>query len=66
MARTKDRARQSLGEVSAPLFRTATYARLSVESSLSESGSIQSQQMLMRDYLKEKKEFYLVGEYKEM
>ncbi len=77
MARIKDRTRQLQrtgaakplkppGEPAAPLvFKTATYARLSVESAVTESDSIASQQMLMRDYLKGRKEFLLVREYKD-
>ena len=48
-----------------PLFRTATYARLSVDSAVTESDSITSQQMLMRDYIKGRNEFLLVKEYKD-
>lgn len=62
MARTKDRARQ---EPNSLLFRTATYARLSVDSAVTESDSITSQQMLMRDFLKGRDEFFLVREYKD-
>lgn len=62
MARTKDRARQ---EPNSLLFRTATYARLSVDSAVTESDSIISQQMLMRDFLKGRDEFFLVREYKD-
>lgn len=77
MARIKDRTRQLQrtgaaksakppGEPAAPLvFKTATYARLSVESAVTESDSIASQQMLMRDYLKGRKEFLLVREYRD-
>lgn len=80
MARSKDRARQvdrSLAGTGFPSetckryfagrvpFRTATYARLSVDSSVSESDSIISQQMLMRDYIKGRDEFFLVKEYKD-
>lgn len=80
MARTKDRARQEIKailntKVSAEspadlpartlLFRTATYARLSVDSAVTESDSITSQQMLMRDYIKGRNEFFLVREYKD-
>ncbi|MCM1127076.1 MAG: recombinase family protein [Lachnospiraceae bacterium] len=73
MARTKDRARQEprqeikAGKTPAGtlLFRTATYARLSVDSAVTESDSITSQQMLMRDYIKGRDEFFLVREYKD-
>lgn len=68
MARTKDRARQEIkaGALSkSPAFRTATYARLSVDSTVTESDSITSQQMLMRDYIKGRNEFFLVREYKD-
>lgn len=47
------------------LFRTATYARLSVDSAVTESDSITSQQMLMRDFIKGRDEFFLVREYKD-
>lgn len=68
MARIKDRARQEIKAgalVKSPAFRTATYARLSVDSAISESDSITSQQMLMRDYIKGRDEFFLVREYKD-
>lgn len=65
MARTKDRARQEIKAGKNPLFRTATYARLSVDSAVSESDSVTSQQMLMRDYIKGRDEFFLVREYKD-
>ncbi len=69
MARTKDRARQEIRAGKTPartlLFRTATYARLSVDSAVSESDSITSQQMLMRDFIKGRDEFFLVREYKD-
>ncbi len=68
MARIKDRTRQErrAGATAGTLqFRTATYARLSVDSSVSESDSITSQQMLMRDYIKGREEFFLVREYKD-
>lgn len=69
MARTKDRARQEIRAGKTPartlLFRTATYARLSAPSAVSESDSITSQQMLMRDYIKGRDEFFLVREYKD-
>lgn len=80
MARVRDRARQAIrstareglpagGIAESPagnrLFRTATYARLSVDSSVTESDSITSQQMLMRDYIKGRDEFFLVKEYKD-
>ena len=65
MARTKDRARQEIKTGKASVFRTATYARLSVDSAVSESDSITSQQMLMRDYLKGRDEFFLVREYQD-
>lgn len=65
MARTKDRARQEIKTGKSPVFRTATYARLSVDSAVSESDSITSQQMLMRDYIKGRDEFILVREYKD-
>lgn len=80
MARTKDRARQEIKAIANTelstgtlmkktaktlLFRTATYARLSVDSAVTESDSITSQQMLMRDYIKGKNEFFLVREYKD-
>ena len=72
MARIKDRSRQEIKTgalVKSPartlLFRTATYARLSVDSAVSESDSITSQQMLMRDYIKGRDEFCLVREYKD-
>lgn len=64
MARIKDRARQQI-RTSALTFKTATYARLSVDSSVTESDSIKSQQMLMRDYIKDKEEFFLMKEYKD-
>lgn len=63
MARTKDRARQ---EPNSLLFRTATYARLSVDSAVTESDSITSQQMLMRDFLKGRDEFFLSGSIRMM
>ena len=62
MARRKDRTRQARG-TAVPVFRTATYARLSVDSGTAGSDSIASQQMLMRDFLKGKEEFALVREY---
>lgn len=62
MARTKDRARQ---EPNSLLFRTATYARLSVDSAVTESDSITSQQMLTRDFIRGRDEFILVREYKD-
>lgn len=76
MARTKDRARQeprqemkagfSLNSSEKTLlFRTATYARLSVDSAVTESDSITSQQMLMRDFIKGRDEFFLVREYRD-
>ena len=80
MARRKDRARQEARsivnaeflagastETSAKkrLFRTATYARLSVDSTVTESDSITSQQMLMRDFIKDRNEFSLVKEYQD-
>lgn len=80
MARSKDRSRQEIKAVSNTkvsaessanlpartlLFRTATYARLSVDSAVTESDSITSQQMLMRDYIKGREEFFLVREYKD-
>lgn len=65
MARTKDRARQEIKAGKTPAFRTATYARLSVDSAVTESDSITSQQMLMRDYIKGRDEFFLVREYKD-
>lgn len=68
MARIKDRARQEIKAralAKYPTFRTATYARLSVDSAVSESDSITSQQMLMRDYIKGRDEFFLVREYKD-
>ena len=68
MARIKDRARQEIKTrtlAKSPAFRTATYARLSVDSAVSESDSITSQQMLMRDYIKGRDEFFLVREYKD-
>lgn len=65
MARTKDRARQEIKTGKASVFRTATYARLSVDSAVSESDSITSQQMLMRDYIKGRDEFFLVREYQD-
>lgn len=64
MARRKDRTRQARG-TAVPVFRTATYARLSVDSGTAGSDSIASQQMLMRDFLKGKEEFALVREYKD-
>lgn len=64
MARSKDRARQ-VSRTGLPAFKTATYARLSVDSLVSESDSIASQQMLMRDYIKGRDEFFLVREYKD-
>lgn len=64
MARSKDRARQE-SRTRLPAFKTATYARLSVDSLVSESDSIASQQMLMRDYIKGRDEFFLVREYKD-
>ncbi len=55
---------KALTEPAEPLvFKTATYARLSVESAVTKSDSIASQQMLMRDYLKGREEFLLVREY---
>ncbi len=65
MARTKDRARQEIKAGKSPAFRTATYARLSVDSAVTESDSINSQQMLMRDFIKGRDEFFLVREYKD-
>lgn len=65
MARTKDRARQEIKAGKTLAFRTATYARLSVDSAVTESDSITSQQMLMRDYIKGRDEFFLVREYKD-
>ncbi len=76
MARIKDRARleprQEIKAGAYPdspaktlLFRTATYARLSVDSAVTESDSIISQQILMRDYIKGRDEFILVKEYKD-
>ena len=70
MARIKDRARQEIRSSAEAaekisVFRTATYARLSVDSAVTESSSIASQQMLMRDYIKGKDEFFLVHEYKD-
>lgn len=80
MARRKDRARREVRrtvnaqlpagasmEASAEnrLFRTATYARLSVDSAVTESDSIASQQMLMRDFIKDRNEFFLVKEYQD-
>ncbi len=76
MARTKDRAglktRQEIKAgtlLNSPaktlLFRTATYARLSVDSAVTESDSVASQQMLMRDFIKGRDEFFLVREYKD-
>ena len=68
MARTKDRARQEIKAgtlTKTSVFRTATYARLSVDSAVTESDSIISQQMLMRDYIKGRNEFFLVREYKD-
>lgn len=62
MARTKDRSRQ-VKEDSIPVFHTATYARLSVDSSFTESDSIKSQQMLMRDFIRGRSEFFLIKEY---
>ena len=56
MARRKDRARQEIMAGKSP-FRTATYARLSVDSIVTESDSITSQQMLMRDFIKDRNEF---------
>lgn len=47
------------------MFRTATYARLSVDSAVTESDSITSQQMLMRDFIKDRNEFLLVREYQD-
>ena len=80
MARRKDRTRQAIKPIvnatasteallktpSGTLpFRTATYARLSVDSAVTASDSITSQQMLMRDYMKGRDEFFLVREYKD-
>lgn len=80
MARRKDRTRQQSRDavntehlagaaVADPAgslpFKTATYARLSVDSSVTESDSIAGQQMLMRDYIKDRDEFLLVKEYKD-
>ena len=48
-----------------PIFRTATYARLSVSGGWTESDSISSQQMLMRNYIRGKEEFFLVKEYQD-
>ena len=64
MARRKDRARQEIKAGKSP-FRTATYARLSVDSAVTESDSIASQQMLMRDFIKDRNEFLLVKEYQD-
>lgn len=52
-------------EAAAPVFRTATYARLSVAGELTESDSISSQQMLMRSYIQGREEFFLVKEYQD-
>ena len=79
MARRKDRTRQEINRgvrerfpektlekfPEKTVFRTATYARLSVKSRYTKSESIASQQMLMRDYLKDREEFFLVGEYQD-
>ncbi|GFI17704.1 hypothetical protein IMSAGC009_02876 [Lachnospiraceae bacterium] len=65
MARRKDRARQEIKVAKKSIFRTATYARLSVDSAVTESDSITSQQMLMRDYIKGRDEFFLIREYKD-
>ncbi len=65
MARTKDRARQEIKSGKSTVFKTATYARLSVDSAVTDSDSITSQQMLMRDYIKGRDEFLLVKEYKD-
>ena len=72
MARIKDRSRQEIktgalakSPARTLLFKTATYARLSVDSTVTESDSITSQQMLMRDYIKGRDEFFLVREYKD-
>ena len=65
MARTRDRARQEIRVGKSSVFKTATYARLSVDSAVSESNSITSQQMLMRDFIKGRDEFFLVREYKD-
>lgn len=68
MARGKDRTRQQIkgdGLPEIPVFRTATYARLSVQSDIKKSGSIESQQRLMRDYIRDREEFFLAGEYKD-
>ncbi|MDE7286902.1 MAG: recombinase family protein, partial [Lachnospiraceae bacterium] len=72
MARIKDRTRQEIkagtlakSPARGLLLRTATYARLSVDSAVTESDSITSQQMLMRDYIKGRDEFFLVKEYKD-
>lgn len=62
MARKTDRAGQKCG-AGEPVFYTASYARLSVESSVSKSDSIKSQQMLICEYMEGRKEFVLVGEY---
>ena len=66
MARTKDRARQEIKSGKSTVFKTATYARLSVDSAVTDSDSITSQQMLMRDYIKGRDEFLLVKEYKDV
>ncbi|MDE6974696.1 MAG: recombinase family protein [Lachnospiraceae bacterium] len=65
MARMKDRARQEIKSGKSTVFKTATYARLSVDSAVTDSDSITSQQMLMRDYIKGRDEFLLVKEYKD-
>lgn len=64
MARTKDRSRQ-VKEDKMPVFHTATYARLSIDSCFTESDSIKSQQMLMRDFIRGRSEFLLIREYKD-
>ena len=65
MARTKDRARREIKSGKSMVFRTATYARLSVDSAVTDSDSITGQQMLMRDYIKGRDDFFLVKEYKD-
>ena len=45
MARTKDRARREIKSGKSMVFRTATYARLSVDSAVTDSDSITGQQI---------------------
>lgn len=60
-----DFIKDSEREAAVTIFRTATYARLSVAGGLTQSDSISSQQMLMRNYIQGREEFFLVKEYQD-